>query len=719
MHYFDSRFMRKILVVFITLTWCLFAHAADTLTIHHDESVLLNRRYFSQLEDTNGEMSPKDVFASKNFHNTRFVFPFINYADSVIWVRFVLLNKTAHPYVPVSLNMTVIDAFDLYAQSGNGQVIHLGSNDTSRADNEKRQVSRIINCPILPDSACTVYLRIKSSDAVAIPVRVQSIDNYLKNGLVQDIGIGVFLGIVGIMVIYNLLLFIILKDLSYFYYVLYIIFLGLTQWVGKGLGSEIFPVSKPLLNNYLLPLTRVCFWWSVLLFVNEFLQLKQNLPGKYFRKYYWLYVWVSLAPLMIILKRITLAYSIITIAAVINVIVLLLIGFYLYRKGFKPAKFFMMGWSLFLLTILVSIARSKGFIPYNDFTANAVLFSSAFELAMFSVALADRISFYRKQSSEVQAVALTIARENERLITGQNFALENKVKERTQELIESNKHLSVTIENLKSTQIQLIDTEKMASLGQLTAGIAHEINNPINFVSANVKPLRMDFIEVFNLVELYRELERNPSDEESLTKASNYAKEIDIEFIKNEILTLLEGIEEGATRTTEIVQSLRTFSRTDEGTLKQADINRSILTTLVLLRSTIPYGIEIQPVLDKLPMLNCYPGKINQVFVNLINNSIQAIKAKPVHQNEHILIKTKDHPDYVTIEIADTGIGMTDEVKQRIFDPFYTTKDIGEGTGLGLSIVFGIIEMHKGNIEVTSKPGEGTTFVVKLPKNLQ
>jgi two-component system NtrC family sensor kinase len=368
---------------------------------------------------------------------------------------------------------------------------------------------------------------------------------------------------------------------------------------------------------------------------------------------------------------------------------------------------------------LVSIARNKGLVQYSNFTANLILYSSACELILFSVALADRINFYRKQNNEAQAVALTIARENERLITGQNFALENKVKERTQELIESNRNLSTTIENLKSAQIQLIDTEKMASLGQLTAGIAHEINNPINFVSANIKPLRMDFAEIFNLMAYYRELAADPANTNLQQKVNDYSKEIDIDFIKAEVLTLLDGIEDGASRTTEIVQSLRTFSRTDEPTLKPTDINRSILTTLVLLRSTIPYDIEIKPLLDKLPLLNCYPGKINQVFVNLINNSIQAIKAKPVHQNEHILITTKDYPENIVISITDTGAGMTEEVKQHIFDPFYTTKDIGEGTGLGLSIVFGIIEKHHGMIEVVSKPGEGTTFTVMLPKTLE
>jgi two-component system NtrC family sensor kinase len=153
--------------------------------------------------------------------------------------------------------------------------------------------------------------------------------------------------------------------------------------------------------------------------------------------------------------------------------------------------------------------------------------------------------------------------------------------------------------------------------------------------------------------------------------------------------------------------------------LKPVDVNKAVLNTLILLRSSIPYNIEIKPVLNKLQLLNCYPGKINQVLMNLINNCIQAIKAKENHENESIMIETADQRDFVSIVITDTGIGMSDEVKQRIFEPFFTTKNVGEGTGLGLSIVFGIIEDHHGTIDVQSELCKGTRFTITLPKNLE
>ena len=465
-------------------------------------------------------------------------------------------------------------------------------------------------------------------------------------------------------------------------------------------------------------MVRVGFGFSVILFASEFLQLKRILRS-YMLLYYLLYVLFIIALVSIVAGKVVFTYDLITLSVAIVSVTLLCIGSLLYFKGFKPAKYFMTGWGLFLVAILISIADNRGFIVHNAFTSNIIIYSSVLQLVLFSIALADKINFYRRQNTESQLLSLAIAKENEKLITQQNISLESEVNSRTQQLINTNHDLSKTIEDLKSTQMKLIETEKMASLGQLTAGVAHEINNPINFVSSNVKPLRLDFLELFSLIDKYKEAGNQPGEKELLRSAFEYNENMDIDFIKSEILTLLDGIEEGATRTTEIVQSLRSFSRTDELILKPADVNKAILNSLILLRSTIPYNIEVKPILNKLPLLNCYPGKINQVLMNLINNSIQAIKAKTESASDFILISTKDHADNITIEITDTGIGMSSATQQRIFEPFYTTKNVGEGTGLGLSIVFGIIEDHQGTIDVQSKPGKGTTFIITLPKNLE
>ncbi|HVW13706.1 MAG TPA: 7TM diverse intracellular signaling domain-containing protein [Mucilaginibacter sp.] len=712
--------MKKILLILCLLiqNTFLFASTPDTLTIHENESILLTHRYFLELEDPKGSYKINEVVAGSGFHTVASTLPTFRYSKSTTWLKFILKNKTTRPFVPISISPAAIDSFDLYyVDPVSKRIINLSSAVPYRDTKLIKQTNSFINAIIFPDSVRTVYLRIHSSASSVIPININSANSFFKSADFENLLLGAFMGISAVMAIYNLMLFIIVKERSYLYYVAFIVFLALSQMLQRGYGTSFFSNDAMIINNYFIPFIRALFGYSVLLFAAEFLQLKTNL-GYYGNYYYSLYVIYTVGLVATSVGLVSFAYDIITIAAALTSITLLSLGTLLYFRGFKPAKYFMTGWGLFLVTMLISIARNNGLIIHNDFTANIIIYSSMLQLALFSIALADKINFYRRQTYDSQVLALTIAKENERLTTEQNIELESKVNARTHELIKTNKDLSKIIEDLKSAQSKLIETEKMASLGQLTAGVAHEINNPINFVNSNVKPLRLDFMELFALLQKYKEAGDNPDNKELLELAHEIEVNTDINFLKEEIQSLLDGIEDGANRTAEIVQSLRTFSRTDEQALKLADINKAVLSALVLLRNTIPYNIEIIPVLNKLPMLYCYPGKINQVLVNLINNGIQAIKAKSRQANESLRITTSDHPENITIEIADTGVGMPAEVKQRMFEPFFTTKDVGEGTGLGLAIVFGIIEDHHGTVDVQSEPGKGTTFIITLPKNL-
>jgi signal transduction histidine kinase len=688
----------------------------DTLRVHEKQTQYLTHQYFLELEDPDNIFSPKNIASNDKFHTIHSSFPLLKYSKSVTWLKFTIENNSGQPVIPISISKSIIDEFDIYFTDSFHHQVHLSSKDPQYRSNLLTQSVTLINIPLAPDSANTFFARIKSNASTVIPIEIHSSDEFFQKRSLENMISGAVIGIFVAMALFNLMLFITVKDPSYLYYVIYIVFLGLTQALTLGFGPSLSK-STTLLNSYITPLLRICFGYSLLLFADKFLQLRQNMK-QYYKLYLLLYILYTLPLIAIISGSIHLGYTIISINIFVVSSALLLIGIYLYLKGFNPAKYFMIGWGLFLSAILVSLARNYGFVPYNYFTLNINTYTSIIELILFSVALADKINFYRQQNIEAQIAALTIAKENERLITEQNIFLEYKVKDRTQELIQTNQNLSVTIDNLKSAQMQLVETEKMASLGQLTAGVAHEINNPINFVNSNVKPLRLDFDEMITLLNKYDEAANTPGKPELLNEANAYKQKIDADFVKSEIQTLLDGIEEGANRTAEIVQSLRTFSRMDELVLMPANINSAIMSAIIILRSSVPHYIEIKPVLGKLEPLNCYGGKINQVLLNLINNSIQAIKEKEKHANESITIYTHDHPDHIAIEIKDTGVGMIYEVKQRIFEPFFTTKIVGEGTGLGLSIVFGIIEKHHGTIHVESSPGNGTTFTVTLPKNL-
>ncbi|MEN0054181.1 MAG: 7TM diverse intracellular signaling domain-containing protein [Mucilaginibacter sp.] len=710
----------KYLLIMTCLIWqsaIAFAYNTDTLTINTHESNLLTNQYFKELEDSRSNvLSINQVFNSNKFHSIQHQLTVLQYSKPSTWLKFSLKNNTTDSSLIINAGSAIIDQFDLYYIDHKSTVLkHLApeySPGYAIAQN-----NTFISIPIASGTSNTFYLHVKSIASTTVAIKVYSTSAFFKKRDLENIIVGVMAGVFVIMALYNLLLFFIVGDRSYLYYVCYITFFGLAQILKRGYGGNLFTANITVINNYVIPLVRASIGLSILLFISEFLQVKQNL--KQLHKYYLLlYIPYFFAFAAILLGKAAIAYTLITASLSFTATSLLVIGAYLYFKGFKPAKFFMLGWGFFLLSILVSVMLNKGYVPYNNFTADIVVYCSFFELILFSAALAEKINFYRQLKNESQSFALSVAQENERLITEQNIILENKVKERTNELINTNKNLSVSIDHLTATQKQLANNEKMASLGQLTAGVAHEINNPINFVSSNISPLRLDFNELILLLNKYDEAIKNPGRPDLLQELDEYKRKVDPDFIKEEITILLNGIEDGANRTAEIVNSLRTFSSTDEQVLKTEDINKSILNNLLILRSTIPYYIEIKPVFDKLQPLNCYPGKISQLIINLINNSIYAIKAKAAHTSESIMIITKDLPDHISIEITDTGIGMSDATKQRIFEPFFTTKGIGEGTGLGLSIVFGIIEKHEGSIEVISSVGNGASFIVQLPKNL-
>jgi signal transduction histidine kinase len=253
----------------------------------------------------------------------------------------------------------------------------------------------------------------------------------------------------------------------------------------------------------------------------------------------------------------------------------------------------------------------------------------------------------------------------------------------------------------------------MASVGLLTAGIAHELNNPINFVNGNVNPLKRDLNILFSLIEKYdRTIESHGLKQVSL-EIDKLKDSLDFSFLIKEIMSLLEGIEEGAIRTSTIVKGLRSFSRLDEDKYQYYDIHEGIDSTLILLQNKVKDRIKVRKAYGDFEKIECFPSKLNQVFLNILNNSIEAIE----DQGE-ILIQTIHSGIGIKIIIKDTGTGMSQEVKDHIFEPFYTTKEVGKGTGLGLAISFGIIERHGGNIDVISEPGKGTEFIISLPLRL-
>ncbi|MEM6963861.1 MAG: ATP-binding protein [Bacteroidota bacterium] len=265
-------------------------------------------------------------------------------------------------------------------------------------------------------------------------------------------------------------------------------------------------------------------------------------------------------------------------------------------------------------------------------------------------------------------------------------------------------------DDLQNAQERLIHNEKMASLGQLTAGIAHEINNPINFISTSTQALNLDFEDLKELLEKVIHLQRNGKDESTIQEIIQLSKSMDLPYLKDEIYSLLGSVTRGVSRTEKIISGLRTYSRRGENEFLPDDINNCIKEALLILEPKITTQIQVHQDLQQLPLVECQIDKLNQVFVNLIGNGIDAMEG-----NGELFISTQNTDNQVIIKIRDTGKGMDKITQQRIFEPFFSTKKIGKGTGLGLFISYGVVKQHGGEIKVESEIGEGTTFSIYLP----
>ncbi|MEA5471027.1 AAA family ATPase [Spirulina sp. 06S082] len=300
-----------------------------------------------------------------------------------------------------------------------------------------------------------------------------------------------------------------------------------------------------------------------------------------------------------------------------------------------------------------------------------------------------------------------------------NTTLEQKVQQRTEELQEKNGDLEKTLTHLKQTQAQLIQAEKMSGIGQMVAGVAHEINNPVSFIYGNLTPARTYIEDLFHLLELYRQDRPQPSVEIQETEA-----DIDLEFIAEDLPKLLDSMQNGAQRIKTIVKGLRLFSRLDEAEYKTIDIHENIESTIMLLQHRLRHtkefpSIQMLKKYGELPQVTCYASQLNQALFNILTNAIDALRKGDRASSDAPTIRIQTEilgENSVRIAIADNGIGMDAATRQRVFEPFFTTKPIGSGTGLGLSTTYQIIvEHHKGAIACQSQLGKGTEFIIEIP----
>ena len=280
------------------------------------------------------------------------------------------------------------------------------------------------------------------------------------------------------------------------------------------------------------------------------------------------------------------------------------------------------------------------------------------------------------------------------------------------ELIKTNRDLKEVNSKLSDAQSKLIQSEKLASIGQLAAGVAHEINNPIGFIFSNFGTLEQYLEDLFQMLDAYEQAEASVSDSAALARIRSLKADLDIDYLKEDIPNLMRESRDGIQRVRKIVQDLKDFSRVDaRQEWESVDLHAGIDSTLNIVNNEIKYKADVVKHYGALPEVQCLPSELNQVFMNLLVNAAHAITA----ERGTITISTGVDGPNVWVEVADTGAGIAQENLKRIFDPFFTTKPVGKGTGLGLSLSYGIVQKHSGRMEVHSELGVGTRFRITLP----
>lgn len=627
----------------------------------------------------------------------------------VAWIKISIEEFSSYSNPLLVLNSASIDFVYLFPVSGSAIGTEQVSGRMTGIENRYFQSHKIVFQLTEEELAADfLLLKIENTDKKIFTAYVTEDAEFKDIIDFENILFGLLTGVFVGLFFYNLFLYFSVKDKIYLVYVLHTALVWFAQASILGFTQVLIWPEWDWMNSRSIvifsSLVSIVGIWFLRIFL-----LTRHYVEKLDKGFYFIFFVYGFILTNAFLFSITISYQVLLVTQSIVVLYVLFVASVTLRLGYRPARYYLLAWSIFMIGIFLFVFSEMGIIPTNNLTAYIMPLGSALEVVLLSFALADKINILKKEKEEEQAEKLKILNENEQLIKEQNSMLERKVRVRTDEL----EHALRTLQN---TQSQLVNQEKMASLGQLTAGIAHEINNPINFVSSNITPLKRDIKDIMEVIEFYRSCGEKEFSESTKKEAKQLEEDLELDYVLEEVDQLLKGMDDGAKRTVEIVKGLRIFSRVDEQDIKKVDLHDGINSTLILLNSTIPGKIRIIREFGELPLVECLAGKINQVFMNILNNAVHALGDNLEKiADPKITVRTKPFADHVVVEIEDNGPGMPEKVKQRIFEPFFTTKAVGKGTGLGLSIVYSIIENHKGTLEVVTEEGQGTTFIISLP----
>lgn len=643
------------------------------------------------LEDESQALTIEDVsragFAHR-FTRSSMDTPTYGFSRSVYWVRFSYLEKDLAPerrWFLAVMNES-LEHVDVYFQRPDGTFdIRRGGSQVPWAGREVAHRFHVFHLPGVNTDPATVYIRVQTSSLMRLPVEILTGDKLIRVAASLLVPWWIYIGVLASMVLFNTVLYVFLKDRAYLYYVVYTLLFGHFILLSfAGIGYEYFPDGGP----WLVRLTRVLAHLGglfVVLFARSFLHTPRTVP----RLDRLLRVWIALcgtATLLAVFVPVRISLIIGNALALVSGLLLLMVPLVVWRRGFQPARFFLAGWSTLCVAVVLAPFVNLGWLPTNFVTRHLVMMGSAMEMILFALALANRINEAKKESEAARRQALE----------GEIYRL------RTIELRQAN-------EEILRKQEQLVQAEKMASMGQLTAGVAHEIKNPLNFVN-NFSLSLVDMTD-----ELVQELEGLSAD-----------KQADLMMLASDCRQTAQKIAEHGRRADGIVRSMLEHAALRPGERSTVDLNRFIEENIGLVRQGAKgqrFGVEVsvERALDPgLPPIEVIPQEMGRALQNLLNNAFHAVGEQ--HKKglngyvPAVRVSSLRRDGRVEIRIQDNGTGIPAAVRERIFEPFFTTKRSGEGVGLGLSLCYGIItKRHAGTLEFDSTENEGTTFVMTLP----
>jgi signal transduction histidine kinase len=613
-----------------------------------------------------------------------------------IWMRFSLVSKKDKDRF-LEINAPLLSKLEIYQITGDSS--KLVFNGGFLKPFHERPIyfeNWLFNLHMEAGKVSTIYVMGQSIYPFQIPIAVSSENKFVEDNQFHDLFWGIYMGVMVFAFIYNFFIYLSVRERSYLYYLLYVIssvgfYLGL-----EGFGFQLLWPNSPGFN----PIFPILVSFSncvITLFTLRFLRINKEQKVLLYWGWTSIIIFILLA-ILNIAGIYGLALGLSQLFSLLACIFYITAGIFSLRRGVSTAKYFLIGFSAFFLLVILFILALNNVVPSNFFTTHGIFIGHMAEVVLLSFALAARINVLKTENEKKQKEIIIQLEENQQLQTKVNRELEQKVEERTAEL-------KYSLENLKSTQSQLIQSEKMASLGELTAGIAHEIQNPLNFMN-NFSEVNAELLD-----ELRQEMKNGNTSE-----ADSIAENIK----ENELKINRHG-----KRADAIVKGMLQHSRSNTGVKEAVDVNALADEYLRLSYHGIrakekDFNATIKTDFDiAIGKINLIPQDIARMLLNIYNNAFYAVNEKKkttsAVYDPTVSISTKKIGDKVEIRVKDNGKGIPQKVVDKIFQPFFTTKPAGQGTGLGLSLSYDIVKAHGGAITVNTREGEGSEFVVQLP----